>query len=167
MPGDARLDIPELLQIIDAAFDKKSWHGPNLRGSIKGLEMGAARYRPAPQRHNIWEIVVHAAYWKYVVRRRLVSEKRGSFPLKGSNWFRRPAEPDVRTWQEDIALLQDMHQTLRAAIAGLEPKDLSWAPPGSKVSNLHLITGIAAHDVYHAGQIQLLKRLASGDGKDR
>jgi hypothetical protein len=153
-------EIDLLLQILDSAFDKKSWHGPNLRGSIRGVEAERAAWRPSVGRHNIWEHVVHAAYWKYIVRRRLLGEKKGSFPLHGSNWFPRPQTPDESAWRADVALLEQVHQSLRAAVAGLSPEDLQHTPPGSKVSNAAMLTGIAAHDVYHAGQIQLLKRLA-------
>jgi hypothetical protein len=146
--------------MIDQGFDRKSWHGPNLRGSIRGVSPELAAWRPAENRHNIWEIVVHAAYWKYAVRRRLRSEKRGSFLLKGSNWFPRPATLSEEAWEEDVALLEQTHRSLREAIAELGPEDLEVTPATSKVSNLDLIRGIAAHDVYHAGQIQLLKRLA-------
>jgi hypothetical protein len=71
----------------------------------------------------------------------------------------------AEAWRSDIALLEDMHRKMRAAIAGLKPADLPKMPAGSTVSNAAIITGIASHDVYHAGQIQLLKRLAaSGPG---
>lgn len=153
--------ISVLLQAIDQAFDHRSWHGTNLKGSIRGLTPAAASWRPAPQRHNIWEIVVHAAYWKYIVRRRLIGEAKGSFPLSGSNWFERPTvgPPTPSSWKADVALLTEMHRGLREAVAQLDEKKLSFRPAGSKVRNLDLITGIAAHDLYHAGQIQLLKRL--------
>src|SRR5262249_78470 len=158
------MDISEisiLLAMIDQAFDHKSWHGTNLRGSVKGISAEQAAWRPSPNRHSIWEITVHAAYWKYVVRRRLLSERRGSFPIKGSTWFERPAgrRPQEGAWKSDLALLKEMHTGMRAAIAGLAPNQLNITAPGSKVSNLALVTGIAAHDLYHAGQIQLLKRL--------
>jgi hypothetical protein len=152
-------EIGLLLQLLDTSFAKKAWHGPNLRGSVRGLSAAEAAWRPAPGRHNIWEIVVHAAYWKYTVRRRLLGEKRGSFPLKGSNWFARPAEATEEAWRGDAALLDEMHRTMRAAVAALPPADLHRTPAGCKVSNSALILGIASHDVYHAGQIQLLKRL--------
>jgi uncharacterized damage-inducible protein DinB len=151
-----------LLSQLDQAFDRKSWHGTNLRGSIRGLDVDVALHRPAPKRRCIWEIVVHAAYWKYTVRRRLLQEKRGSFPLKGSDWFPLPEDPSDEAWRAEIALLEEMHRTLRAAVAELRPANLEFTPPGSEVSNLHLVSGIIAHDVYHAGQIQLLKRLAQG-----
>ena len=151
--------IDFLLALLDRAYDKKSWHGPNLRGSIRRVEAATAALRPAPGRHNIWEVVVHCAYWKYAVRRRLLGEKRGSFPSKGSNWFARPIVASREAWARDVELLDEMHDNLRAAVADLAPADLLAVPPGSKVNNWETIAGIAAHDVYHAGQIQLLKRL--------
>lgn len=152
-----------LLDILEQAYDHKSWHGTNLRGSIKGLKVEVAAFRPAPDRHNIWEIVVHAAYWKYVVYRRLLGEAKGSFPLKGSNWFARPmdAEANSTTWKAELGLLEETHQRFLKAVAGLKPKEINFTPPDSKFSNAFLITGIAAHDLYHAGQIQLLKSLYS------
>ena len=154
-------EIRQLLAIIDQAYDKKSWHGTNLRGSIRGLSAAEAAWRPARNRHNIWEIVVHAAYWKYAVSRRFSKAPRGSFPLKGSNWFKRPEGPKAAdsAWRKDVALLQSTHEALRAEAARLKGGVLGRTPRRSQVSNFDLLAGIAAHDLYHAGQIQLLKRL--------
>lgn len=152
-------EIQLLLQGVDEGYLKKAWHGPNLRGSIRGLTAKEAAWRPGNNRHNIWENLVHCAYWKYVVWRRILGEKRGSFPLKGSNWFKRPDELSEEAWQQDVALLDDMHSMMRETIAQLKPSDLEKAAHGSKQSNRFIVTGIAMHDVYHAGQIQLIKRL--------
>ena len=148
-----------LLQIIDESYEKRAWHGTNLRGSIKGITIKQAVWRPAPRRHNIWEIAVHCAYWKYIVRRRLLDEKKGSFPLKGSNWFKRPMVATEKAWRGDLALLDETHRSMHDAIAGLTSSDFKNNPTGSKWTNLQIISGIASHDVYHAGQIQLLKRI--------
>jgi hypothetical protein len=154
-------ELTTILEMIDQAFDRRSWHGTNLKGSIKGMSAADAAWRPARGRHNIWELVVHAAYWKYIVRRRLLSEAKGSFPLKGSNWIERPSKGEVSeaAWKADVKLLTDSHKSLRQAIAALTPEALHQIPPGSKVSNFSMVVGIAAHDLYHAGQIQLIKRL--------
>jgi uncharacterized damage-inducible protein DinB len=149
-----------LFAIIDQAYDHPSWHGTNLRGSIRRVSPTEAAWRPSPPRHNIWELVVHAAYWKYAAWRRLTGQSRGSFPLKGSNWFPRPEQATDRAWRSDKALLDEMHASLRAAVVQLSPRDLQSTPGGSKVSNAALLAGVAAHDLYHAGQIQLLKKLA-------
>ncbi|MBI3048763.1 MAG: DinB family protein [Acidobacteria bacterium] len=152
-------DVRRLLAVIDAAYNRRSWHGTNLRGSIRGLTARQAAWRPSPRRHNIWELVVHAAYWKYAALRRLTGARRGSLPLTGSNWFARGGVADERAWREDVALLDRMHRSLRDAVAKLSPADLRRPRAGSTVSAFALLSGIAAHDVYHAGQIQLLKCL--------
>jgi len=153
-------EIELLLGLLDEAFDKKAWHGPNLRGSLRGVSAKQAAWRPSPRRHSVWEVAVHAAYWKYAVRRRLTGEKRGSFPLEGSNWIARPdgAVSDA-AWRKDVALLVAEHRKLREVVAAFAPGKLRALSPGSRHSNLALIRGAAAHDLYHAGQIQLLKRL--------
>ena len=146
------------LALLDEAFDRQAWHGPTLRGSVRGLSAKRAAWRPGPGRHNIWEIVVHAAYWKYAVRRRLAGGKRGSFAYPGSNWFPRPAAPDEAAWRTDVDRLLTEHRELRAVVAGLSRGALTDTRDGG--GKPRLIRGIAAHDLYHAGQIQLLKRLA-------
>jgi DinB superfamily len=153
------MTIASYLALIDEAYNRRSWHGTNLRGSIRGLTAKDAAWRPGPGRHNIWELVVHAAYWKYAVWRRLTGAKRGSFALEGSNFFERPVDPGEKAWKADIALLDKMHRDLRAAIAALPPAKLRAKAPGYKGTTAWLISGIAAHDLYHAGQIQLIKKL--------
>jgi hypothetical protein len=169
--SSAAIELELLLQLLDEGFERKAWHGPNLRGSLRGVEAEQAAWRIVPGRHNIWEITLHAAYWKYVVRRRLTGEKKGSFPLKGSNWFPRPDPRGQASWADDLALLDDVHRSLRQAVADMPPSDLHRMPAGSKLEHAVLIRGAAFHDVYHAGQIQALKRhyaaATGGNGKRR
>ena len=143
-----------LLAALDEAFNKKSWHGPNLRGAIRGVSAEQASWRPEGDRHNIWELTLHAAYWKYVVRRRLLKERRGSFVLAGGNFFERPEGGTISepAWKKDIAILEAEHRKLRETVATFADKALTPAA-------CHLIRGAAAHDLYHAGQIRLLRRL--------
>ena len=135
----------------------------DLRGSIRGVSLQEALWRPSPDRHNIWEIAVHAAYWKYAVRRRLTGEKRGTFALKGSDWFVRPAPKAAdldAAWVADSRLLIHEHLLLREAVMAFDPARLPRKLGRSKVTAAYLLRGIAAHDLYHAGQIQVIKRLA-------
>src|SRR5690606_13952831 len=147
-----------LLHGIDTAYDHKAWHGPTLKGALRGVDEALASWRPAAERHTIWELAVHCAYWKYTVRRRITGEARGAFPLEGSNWFRRP-DGEAR-WAEERRLLDAEHAALRAAVAALDPAALDRAPDGGAHTLAQLVAGAAAHDLYHAGQIQLMKRLA-------
>jgi hypothetical protein len=142
-----------LLSAFDEAYDRKGWHGPGLRGAVRRVPSEVAFWRPAKGRHNIWELTIHAAYWKYALRRRLSGGKRGSFALKGSNWIASPASEDEQSWRDAVALLDREHRGLREAIAVLSAKELR--DPG----RVRLVYGMTAHDLYHAGQIQLVKRL--------
>ena len=151
--------ITLLLQMLDEAFVQKAWHGPNLRGAIHGLSPQQAGWRPSGLRHCIAEIVVHCAYWKYAGRRRLLGEKRGSFAIKGSNWFKLPPNLTAAEWKGYVALLDQEHGLLRQAVANLSPARLNQVPKGSRITNLNLLYGLALHDTYHAGQIRLLKAM--------
>jgi hypothetical protein len=126
--------IAQLLEQLDEAYQKKAWHGPNLRGALRGVDVEHALWRPAPQRHNIWEQALHCAYWKYIVHRRLTGTTRGSFPRPGSNWFE-CSTPDRAAWRADLRLLGQMHTALREAVAALPPSALKKAPPGAKPDN--------------------------------
>ena len=161
-----------LLDGLDEAFAKKSWHGPNLRGAIRGVTAVQAAWRPAGDGHNIWELTLHAAYWKYVVRRKILREKRGTFVLAGSNFFERPERGSAdaesaatgsaatgsaateAAWRRDVAILEAEHGKLRDTVAALPARAFTPAM-------CHLIRGAAAHDLYHAGQIRLLRRMCS------
>ena len=155
-------EIALLLSLLDQAFDHNAWHGPNLRGSIRGLTAGPASWRPRPGRHCIAEVVAHAAYWKYAIRRKLRGDRRGSFALKGSNWPKLPDPIPDADWRRLVALLLDEHRALRAAVAAFDPPRLHRRAPASRYTSAALIEGVAAHDLYHAGQVQLLKRLQRG-----
>ncbi len=147
-----------LLHVLDEAYGHPAWHGTNLRGAVRGVTAREASWRPASGRHNIRELVVHVAHWKARVRRRLTKEKP-SFPFSGTNWFVLAGSGE-KAWREERALLEREHRALRRAVQGLSAKALTQRLPGSRRRTaLREIAGIALHDVYHTGQIQLLKVL--------
>jgi hypothetical protein len=160
-------EVALLIRLLDESYEKKAWQGPNLRGSLRGVTAGQAAWRPSPGRHNVWELVLHAAYWKYAVWRLLAGQERGAFAEKGSNWFARPVSPTERAWRADLALLDAQHRRLRAAVAKLPGGALARRLPGSKYRTDTLVYGVASHDVYHTGQIQTLKRLWRDRKKSR
>jgi hypothetical protein len=147
---------------LEQAFRKRSWHGTNLFGSIRGIKPDEAAWRPAPDRHNIWELIVHCAYWKYSVYRRFAAGEKLSFGVKGSNWFPRPDDPSDNALKADITLLKNYHAKLIDLVSRFPSKKLDEIPTGSNTTYRDLAIGAAAHDLYHAGQIQLLKRLRKG-----
>ena len=148
-----------LIHALDEAFGNAAWHGPSLRSALRGVSAREASRRLGSNRHNIREIVLHAAYWKNRVRQRLIGGARTPFPLPGSNWFRRTGASE-KEWREERRLLEREHLALRRAVAGFPEARLRKPLPGSRQRTaLREIAGVALHDVYHTGQIQLLKTL--------
>ena len=141
--AEMKPEIQQLLAILDQAYNRTSWHGTNLRGSIRRVSAGQAAWRPGPKRHNIWETVVHAAYWKYAVARRFTGGDRGSFPLKGSNWFSRPIDTSARdrggVAGRCCAPRSNARHAQNAAMMRLSLRDLPRTPAGKKVSNFALL----------------------------
>jgi hypothetical protein len=151
--------IAQLLVLCDQAFEKRSFHGTTLKGSLRGIDVATATWRPHESRHSVWEYLLHAAYWKYIVRRALTGDKEASFDRKPRDWPRVPADPTPKDLKRDIDFLKKEHRLLRAAIEAFPARRLDERPGGTGPTFLDLIHGIAAHDLYHCGQMQLVKRL--------
>ncbi|MEO8199063.1 MAG: DinB family protein [Gemmatimonadota bacterium] len=150
--------INELISLLNQSYDARAWHGTTLKGAVRGVSVRVALWRPAPGRHNIWELVLHMAYWKYAVTRRLSGAARGGFPRAGSNWIA-IEDPSARCWKADVKLLDEKHRALLAAVKPLSIQRLN-SRDGSRWTNREQIVGAAAHDLYHTGQVQLIKRLS-------
>jgi len=149
-----------LLATLDRAYDGRSWHGPNLKRALRGLTPAVAFFRPGPERHSVYDLALHAAYWKYVVRRRLSGEKRGSFALPGSNFFLAPARSSPKEIDAARSLLEREHRALRELVEELPER--AFSARFGRWTGEAVVAGVAAHDLYHAGQIQLLRKLAAG-----
>lgn len=157
--ADARISM--LLKVLDGAFVARGWQGATLSGAVRGLTAKQALWRPGgdQSRHNIWELVLHTAYWKHVVRERAEGKGRTAFPRSPRNFPGLPARADAAAWKADVALLKRQHELLRRAAARLSPARLDAPVNRSPWVVAEQIFGVAAHDLYHTGQIQLLKAL--------
>ncbi len=143
-----------LLRIVEEAYEKPTWNGTNLRGTLRRVTADAAAWKPRHGRRSIAEIVLHCAYWKYTLRRRLLGEKRGSFVLEGSNWFEVPASLTKEQWAGYVELIDEEHRALCSALRRSGEKiDYSSASARTLVRK---VFGLAMHDAYHTGQVHML-----------
>lgn len=140
----------------------QAWHGgPTPVGAVRGVPAAMAQWRPRPGRHTIWELALHSAYWMYAIRRRMQGTAVAQFPRSPANWPAMPASATEAAWAADRALLAEEHRLLLQAIEDF-PATLLEKPSGRKRWTWgDLLIGIAMHDAYHAGQIQIMKRLWS------
>lgn len=150
-------EIDWLLRALAEGYDARAWHGPTLRGSLRSVKAPEAAWRPTKQRHSIWELALHCAYWKHRVRCR-VSGEESRFERSPSNFPCAPVELTEKAWRADIALLDRTHQALLNCVGAVHPSGLDEPTP--RKTRREQILGVAFHDAYHAGQIRLLKRLA-------
>jgi hypothetical protein len=153
--------IALLLWNLQPPPGRRSWHGgPTPVGAVRGVSAAQASWRPTPRRKSVWEMVLHIAYWKYTVRRHLSPTPVPRFPRSPSNFPSQPDPADDDAWARDVALLRREHAALVTALGSLSERRLGRIPAlGKRWTFGELALGIAAHDAYHTGQIQLLKRL--------
>ena len=161
---DRRLE--EALRHLDPSPGTKLWHGgASVLGALRGLSPKVAAWRPYPDRHSIWALALHVAYWNYAVRRRITGEERGGFPRTPSNFPNVPSKVTGPAWRADRGLVKEQHVLLVGALTDFDPSRLDeHAGSDAKTTYADLITGIVLHDTYHAGQIVMLKRLAASRG---
>jgi hypothetical protein len=148
---DARL----MSRIIEESYGPGAWHGPDLQAALADVSPELAFWRPAPGRHNIAEIALHHAYCARSIRAQLAAVTPEPFVLKGQDWFELN-EGGSLTWPQIQAAVFNQQQRLAAAVAepGVVGRDAL-----SDAARFELVLGITCHAVYHAGQIQLIKRL--------
>ena len=134
----------------------EAWHGPSLREILAGVSAAQAAARPIAAAHSIWEIVLHIAAWESIVLRRLGGEVVSDV---GSEVDWPPVrETSEAEWQSALAALEACHRKLREAIAQMTDERLHERVPGKESSFYGELHGIVQHDLYHAGQIAVLKK---------
>ncbi len=151
----------EILNLLDPPAGKRLWYGgATVVGCVRGVTPEQAAWKPAPKPHSIWELTLHLAYWKYAVRRNLQALPQGTFPRSPANWPAVPKPADAPQWKVDRALLRSEHVRLVEAVRAFDPRRLDEGTTGRGTYRfVDLLFGIVSDDLYHVGQIQLLKRL--------
>lgn len=137
------------------AFDGDAWHGPALLELLEDVDSGTAAAKPLADVHSIWELVLHIAAWDGAALKRLAGKK---CQLKGEQNFPRMPEPTDDTWRAAVQKAKLTHEELVGTVAGLSEKQLREQVPGKRYDFYHMLHGVAQHELYHAGQIAILKK---------
>src|SRR5687767_4059796 len=150
------LDTRVLARIIEEGYGPGAWHGADLKAALSGVSSELAFWRPSPERHNIAEIALHHAYCTRSVRGRLEGRDPEPFVLEGDDWF--PADGSRLNWAAILETVETEQQRLAGAVNAMSAS--RRASTLTMAERVELVLGITCHAVYHAGQIQLLKKLA-------
>jgi uncharacterized damage-inducible protein DinB len=141
------------------AFDGSAWHGPALLELLKDVDAKTASARPLGDVHSIWELVLHIAVWDAAGLRRLSGEKWQPVGLAN---FPRVTAATEGAWRKAVAATKRTHETLIRTVTALPDSRLWERVPGKRYDFYHLLHGIAQHELYHAGQIAILKKSLRG-----
>jgi len=127
-----------------------------LRELLDGVTAEKAGARPIPNAHSIWELVNHVIAWEQIARRRLEGE--GQFEIPDEINFPPVTDASEAAWQATLQSLEASHRSLREGIKKIDDARLEEIPPGTSYSIYVLLHGVIQHNLYHAGQIALLKK---------
>ena len=143
-------------RILKEGYGPGAWHGADLKAALADVTSAQAFRRPAAGRHNIAEIALHHAYCARAVTAQLSGAQSQPFVLEGEDWFDLPDEKRL-SWSKIQATVESEQNRLASIVAEIEAG--RKPSPISPAERLNLVLGITCHAVYHAGQVQLLRKL--------
>jgi hypothetical protein len=146
------------MRFLHEVYSGPAWHGPSVKESLAGVSADIAARKPAPDRNSIWELVLHLAHGRHLLIERINNSSSEPFPrsVREPWWPVSPNDASERSWQADLALLDEYQTRFLAAARAATPAQLDRIPPGAEHSVRDQLLGMAAHDAYHAGQIRLI-----------
>jgi len=143
-------------RVLSEGYGPGAWHGPDLKAALVDVKPPLAFWRPASGRHNIAELVLHHAYFVRAVRSQISGRAAEAFVLPGEDWFVVTDQQPI-SWSKIQATLESEQRRLGELVAGIEAGAVT--PVLNPPDRFNLILGITCHAIYHAGQVQLIKRL--------
>jgi uncharacterized damage-inducible protein DinB len=152
-------EIDRIIDQIRRAYDGDAWHGSPLRAILADVPAETAAAKPIRDAHSIREIVRHITFWHDGVRRRIGGEVVEADEVE--QW---PDAIDAGEdgWRQELRDLERAHAALVETVGRLVPEDLERPVPGNPYNVYVLLHGLVQHNLYHAGQIALLKKAAAG-----
>lgn len=159
-PAPKSTSAPFLKRILDEGYGPGAWHGADLKAAVSDVPASVAFRRPAAERHNIAEIVMHHAWCIRSVTAQLAGKEPEPFVLAGEDWFPLDGERDL-SWKKVLGTLDQQQQQLSTVIERIAG---GGASPLDDEKTLGLVLGITCHAIYHAGQVQLIKVLTRAQG---
>jgi uncharacterized damage-inducible protein DinB len=149
-------EIARIRDQLQRAYDGDAWHGPSLCAILSDVTAAKAAAKSIPASHSIWEFVLHVTIWQKIVVRRLQGETIVDIPE--SENFPRVMDASEQAWQRTLQGLKEAHQQLYDAIGRLTDARLGDIISGKGYTAYVMLHGVIQHNLYHAGQIAILKK---------
>ena len=156
MPTKPKSEAARIAEQLRRAFAGSAWHGPAVLQLLSDVDAATAAAHPLPEAHSIWELVLHIAAWDGAVNRRIVTGK--ALRLSAAENFPQVKEKTPAAWKQAISLLKKTHKDLIQTVSTLPDSRLSRRVAGKNYDVYFMLHGVTQHELYHAGQIALLKK---------
>jgi uncharacterized damage-inducible protein DinB len=157
--GSKMSEIERIVDQMDRAFSGDAWHGPPLLLLLEGVTAEAAAKHPVAGAHSIWEIANHVAAWNMIVRRRIAGEEVNVTPELDWPHVEETTPVD---WRRTLDNLKDSRARLRSVVQALADERLREQVIGKDYPLYVMLHGLVQHDLYHAGQVAVLKKALAG-----
>ncbi|MGO9646908.1 MAG: DinB family protein [Terriglobales bacterium] len=151
-------ETARLADQIRRAFDGDAWHGDSMLELLANVDAETAAAHPIKGAHSIWELLLHVAAWDDAVLRRTGG---AGVELSDRENFPTVNDTSEKAWRNAVEQVKKKHDTLVKAVAAFPDSRLHEQVPGKKekyYDHFYLFSGIVQHELYHAGQIALLKK---------
>jgi uncharacterized damage-inducible protein DinB len=156
-PGIEVSETGRIADQLQRAFHGVAWHGPGVFELLEGVNAATAAAKPVENVHSIWELLLHIEAWDRAAMVRLGGEK---CQPQGEENFPRVKSNNESAWRATVASANRTHDQLVKLVEGLPDSRLRDRVPGKRYDFYHMLNGIAQHELYHAGQIAILKKAA-------
>jgi uncharacterized damage-inducible protein DinB len=156
-PGPQIDEKSRIADQLKRAFEGDAWHGPAVLEVLEGVNARAAASKPLAGAHSIWELVLHIAAWDGAIRRRMDGQ---ALQLTDEQDFPAVKDTSDSAWREALHTLRIRHAELIEGVLSMPDHRLTSQVPGKDYDFYHMLHGAVQHELYHAGQIALLKKAA-------
>ncbi|OLD18975.1 MAG: hypothetical protein AUI85_03935 [Acidobacteriales bacterium 13_1_40CM_3_55_5] len=151
-------ETARLADQIRRAFEGDAWHGDSIKELLTGVTAETAAAKPIKDAHSIWELALHIAAWDDAVLRRIGG---AAVELTRQQDFPPVKDTSPAAWRRALSYLDQTHSQLIKAVAAFPDSRLNDQAPGKTEDYYdfyYMFSGIVQHELYHAGQIALLKK---------
>jgi uncharacterized damage-inducible protein DinB len=156
-PGPQIEERSRIADQLKRAFEGDAWHGPAVLEVLEGMSAHAAAAKPIAGAHSVWELVLHMAAWDGAIRRRMEGQ---ALQLSPEQDFPPVKDTSDSAWRSALETLKQRHADLIQGVLAMPDYRLTSQVPGKDYDFYHMLHGAVQHELYHAGQIALLKKVA-------
>ena len=153
-----KTEVTRIQQLLNASWNGRMWHGTNLKEVLKGVDTEKAFRKPAAGAHNIYELVMHMHCWRNFVFQHLTGHADFKVILNSADDWPVDYEKTEAQWNTALQLLEQSQNQVADAFSKFDETQLDESMHGRKFSWYDFIHGLIQHDIYHSGQIAILKK---------